>query len=233
MSKVSSESSVRRRESIDREQVVLDTLKTIAPALAQVFGPHCEVVVHDLRQLGASIVAIENGHITGRVVGGPLVGGPIDDEAIKWLSTFSQESQMKVYETRTRSGTRLKSASVVFRDRNHKPHAALCMNVDTSDFRMAARLLEELAAIPGDDDTRPQNNATSDVDTILDNLIEECVHSKGVQPKTLSRETRRRTVQELDDRGAFLIRGAVRRVASVLGVSKFTIYGDLDHLRTG
>lgn len=43
----------------------------LAKAIARQFGPNCEVVVHDL--CGAepehSIVAIENGHISGRRVG--------------------------------------------------------------------------------------------------------------------------------------------------------------------
>ena len=48
----------------------LESLKQIAAGIAAQFGPSCEVVVHDLsRHPDHSIVAIENGHVSGRKVG--------------------------------------------------------------------------------------------------------------------------------------------------------------------
>ena len=44
---------------------------SLAKGIARQFGPNCEVVVHDLgtEELENSIVAIENGHISGRRIG--------------------------------------------------------------------------------------------------------------------------------------------------------------------
>ena len=43
----------------------------LAKGIARQFGPNCEVVVHDLASNDpeTSIVAIENGHVSGRRVG--------------------------------------------------------------------------------------------------------------------------------------------------------------------
>ena len=41
----------------------------VVRGLAEMFGPDCEVVLHDVAQLPHSIVAIENGAVTGRTVG--------------------------------------------------------------------------------------------------------------------------------------------------------------------
>ena len=38
-------------------------------ASPRLFGPDCEVVLHDLAAMPHSIVAIENGHVTGRRLG--------------------------------------------------------------------------------------------------------------------------------------------------------------------
>lgn len=48
-----------------------DTLIQLARGIAAQFGPNCEVVVYDLTEndVEHSIVAIENGHVTGRKVG--------------------------------------------------------------------------------------------------------------------------------------------------------------------
>ena len=49
----------------------LQFLLTLAKGIASQFGPNCEVVVHDLatNDPERSIVAIENGHVTGRKAG--------------------------------------------------------------------------------------------------------------------------------------------------------------------
>ena len=50
---------------------LLEMLEQIAKAIAAQFGSNCEVVIHELSGKSAysSIVAIENGHVTGRKVG--------------------------------------------------------------------------------------------------------------------------------------------------------------------
>ena len=40
--------------------------------LGKVLGPDYEIVLHDLTQSNKEVVAIANGHISGRTVGGPL-----------------------------------------------------------------------------------------------------------------------------------------------------------------
>ena len=48
-----------------------DMLCEIGQMIAAQFGEHCEVVLHDLtRPYDSTIVAIWNGHVTGRSVGG-------------------------------------------------------------------------------------------------------------------------------------------------------------------
>ena len=44
----------------------LQMLLPVVRGLAEMLGPDCEVVLHDLAQMPHSIVAIENGHVTGR-----------------------------------------------------------------------------------------------------------------------------------------------------------------------
>ena len=60
------------------EASTLQFLFQLAKGIASQFGPNCEVVVHDLdsNDPESSIVAIENGQVTGRKVGdGPVLSG--------------------------------------------------------------------------------------------------------------------------------------------------------------
>ena len=49
----------------------LEGLKKIAKAISAQFGAGCEVVIHEISEQSTehSIIAIENGHVTGRTVG--------------------------------------------------------------------------------------------------------------------------------------------------------------------
>ena len=49
-----------------------DLLKSIMKLIARQFGDKCEIVLHDWSEgYDKSIVAIENGHVSGRKVGDP------------------------------------------------------------------------------------------------------------------------------------------------------------------
>ena len=47
----------------------LQALLPVIRGLAEMLGPDCEVVLHDVHRLPHSIVAIENGAVTGRTLG--------------------------------------------------------------------------------------------------------------------------------------------------------------------
>jgi predicted transcriptional regulator YheO len=54
----------------DRE--ILDLYKSIVPFFAQVCGTSCEILIHDLTNTEASVIAIENGFNSGRTIGSPI-----------------------------------------------------------------------------------------------------------------------------------------------------------------
>lgn len=209
---------------------MLAALVSLAPGLGSVLGPMCEVVVHDLRNPETSIVAIANGHVTGRGVGDPVIGGPQNDVALKWLTSNSGSGEARVYLTKTKDGRTLKSATTLYRYEGRRPYAAFCINVDLTipmlvrDWTEGMISAEQMTA--SDD-----GDARTDVDQVLAEMIDECLRILSVPPTNASREDRLRIVTELDNRGAFLVRGAVKRVAEELGISPFTVYSYLEATR--
>lgn len=221
----------RRPESTADSAIAL--LSSLVPAIAGVFGRNCEVVVHDLRIPEQSIVAIANGHVTGRRLGGPLVGGPFGDVALRWIHQQGEPRQTKIYETKTRDGRLLKSATVLYRDELGKPYAALCVNHDLNSVTVALSWMSDLIRVPQVDPPADTHEPVgpSDVDDVLAQMIQDAMEQYRSPP--LSKHERGSLVKELDEKGAFLVRGAVSRVARAVGVSKFTIYSDLDRARNG
>ena len=62
-------------------------------------------------------------------------------------------------------------------------------------------------------------------------LITALAKEEGFTEREVSREERRRFVEMLNDREVFLVKGSVEYAADVIGVSKVTIYSDLDAVR--
>ena len=105
-----------------------DFARRLVKALAIQFGSTCEVVLHDLTgdDLDHTIIAIENGHISGRSIGdGP---SKIALEAIH--DAEETHSDKLSYLTKTRDGKILKSSTIFLRDENGKAIGVLAINND-------------------------------------------------------------------------------------------------------
>ncbi|MFP4617550.1 MAG: PAS domain-containing protein, partial [Spirochaetaceae bacterium] len=84
---------------------ILESAAAVAEGLSRQFGAFCEVLVHSLEDPESSIIAIYNGHITGRKVGGPMT-----DFALSLLDKReTKENVFGPYYSSTSDGRRLKS----------------------------------------------------------------------------------------------------------------------------
>ncbi len=118
----------------------LDLLKPIIKGIAAQFGDSCEVVLHDLtKDYGSSIVAIENGHLTGRKVGDS--GTNLGLEVIKGETNAGDRYN---YLTQTQDGKILRSSSIYFRNFTNEVIGCLCINYDISNFIMAESLMKQM-----------------------------------------------------------------------------------------
>ena len=197
---------------------LLACLKQIAGGIAQQFGPSCEVVVHDLSDVEHSIVAIENGHVSGRKVGdGPSMA------VLDALSGHPEKLHTEgSYLTKGKNGRVLKSTTVYLRDTNGKIIALFCMNFDITELSLAGSALAPLISVmspKGEDRSIPQNVAE-----LLDDLLEDSVRLVGKPVPLMTREDKMRAVQFLNERGALLITKSGDKISKFLGISKYTLY---------
>ena len=205
---------------------VLEALKTTADGIAGMFGSQCEVVLHDLRDPDTSIVKIVNGHVTGRSIGGCMTDFGL--EMIKQNST----NLFVNYATTTKDGRQLKSGGMIFREQNGQPFAMLCINFDPTGMINLDKLKEAL--FPPE---QPSPNSSSaetfqeDLGATQHAVIGKVIDKTGVSVLSMKKEDRLRVVSELEDRGFFLMKGAVNHLARKMKVSKYTIYSYLEEVR--
>lgn len=107
-----------------------DLLKSIMKLIARQFGDKCEIVLHDWSEgYDKSIVAIENGHVSGRKVGDP--GSNLGLEVMRGSSDGTSQYN---YVTRTKDGKTLRSSSLYLTNDEGEKIGALCINFDISDI---------------------------------------------------------------------------------------------------
>ena len=205
------------------DERLFDWLSRLTKTLGELLGQSTEVVTHDLRQPDHSIVAIANSHLTGRKVGDTL-----DNLG---MHLFEQQGfqDMANYETRTKTGKVLRSASVFIHDEKGTAIGALCVNQDLTALLKLRDWLDQAieTSKPQKDEVRFENN----VEDVLSQLIEDAIRSTGKSPADFSREDKIAVISYLDARGAFLIRYSMEKVAALLGISKFSIYNYLGDKR--
>lgn len=223
---------MKTKPAIQAERdAVINALRPVVPLLAAMAGPHLEVVLHDVNRPEHSVVAIANGHISGRTVGSSVLEGPHDDKGFAVATRVvarggAVHSIVDSYETVTAGGRRLKSASAIFRDAEGIPFATLCLNADMSAFQATHAWLEQMLAPL----LAPAPAAPPAGGQQLDVLIQEIVGG-SVPLASMKKEQKIQAVREMQRRGLFIVKGGVQRAADALQVSRYTIYNYMEEIR--
>jgi predicted transcriptional regulator YheO len=221
------------RLPVDEFAEVKDALVAIARAIARTIGPQCEVVLHDYREWdrsGSTIVWIENGHVTGR-----RVGGPTTNLGLEALKSGTDSPDRFNYQSRAKDGRTLRSTSIYFRNRAGKLIGSLCINVDVDAYVTARAALDALLGVEPEapDDTDTAETFGSDIAEVLDAQIQAAIARTGKPAAALARDDRVAVVRYLDEKGAFLVKRAADRIARALGTSRVTVYAYLEEARAG
>ena len=195
----------------------------MAAGIAAQFGRDCEVVVHDLRRHpDHTIVAIENGHVSGG-----KVGDGASHVVLEQLETNDPEPRDHLcYLTKTPDGKILKSSTVYIRNSKGKVSAILAINYDISRLLMVEAAVHDLISTG----ERPQEEPEKivNVNDLLEELIEQSVALVGKPVALMNKEDKVRAIRFLSENGAFLVTKSGDKVAKYFGISKYTLYSYID-----
>lgn len=199
----------------------------LARGIARQFGSNCEVVVHDLypEDPEHSIVALENGHVTGRRLG----DGPshVVWEALK-ADPRTLEDRL-AYLTRTEDGKILKSSTIFIRDESDKVIGVFGINYDIT----LMKAMEDQLRLFTSTDTGAEEPQTiiHNVNDLLEELIKQSVKLVGKPAALMNKEDKVKAIRFLNDSGAFLITKSGQRVCNFFGISKYTLYSYIDEAK--
>lgn len=217
---------------ISYDQFIDKRLKKYLPlmnAIAMHFGRYCEVVLHDLNKTESSLVAIA-GNVTGR-----SVGAPITNFVLEVFQREGEQAEDKIgYYSRTKDGKTLKSSTIFIRE-DGMIIGVMCINFVIDEFMLVRTLIDDFCQ----DNEKQKSDMNSEmeyyannVEEFVENIIEEIMQEEGRSLLYLNRQERVDLIRKLDEKGVFLVKGAVELIANRLGASKHTIYSYIDEARS-
>ena len=205
----------------------------IVKTIAEMFGKKCEVLIHDFSNPQHSIIAIENGQVTGR-----KIGDPITDLALSiWKKNgYGDHKTDRVvnYRTKTKYGKILKSSSVFIRNNQKKIVGCLCINYDLTEYSMFSKIVHEFCEtidLNREETEKDIETFTGDVNEVLDNIIQEAIEKIGKPVSLMQKEDKLAVTRIADEKGAFLIKGSINQFAKEINVSRYTIYNYLEEIK--
>lgn len=216
---------MQREDGQTMNQIAAD-LQPYIPVLdgmVQTFTPFCEIALHDLRMPETSLVYLA-GNLTGR-----KPGGPITDLVLKHVKKYGDTARDIIgYKVTTKEGKELKATTVFIRDAAGKIIGCFCINFDITHFVLAKGMLEKLCKV---EDENINEHFALDVTETIERIISDTMADMGIPAGLMTKEEKIKVISELDDKGVFLVKGAVDHVARYMNVSRYTIYNYLDEAR--
>lgn len=188
----------------------------VCDAIANLFAPFAEVVLHDMAS--ASVVYIA-GNFSKREFGDPSNLEEIDFKPADVL--------IGPYEKTNWDGRRIKSISSVLRSPSGKEVGVLCINVDVSVFENILLTLQTFVSLPA---TAGKLDSLFRDDWFerINSYIRHWTTSRGLNISDLSRAQKKELVQALADDGAFSGKNAAGYICRLLGMGRATVYNYLN-----
>lgn len=194
----------------------------VAEGIARTFGDFCEVVLHDFTDVSSSVVAIFNGRITGREI-----GSPVTNLGLEILRKGEVGENMLInYANTLINKKKVKSSSILIRDQHNEVIGCFCINLDLTYLEMSKATLEGIMLTA--EEKEKHEDFSPSINDLEDQIINEAIAVVGKPVSLMQKEERERFISYLDQKGLFLIKGAIQKVANMLNVSKFTLYNYID-----
>lgn len=199
-------------------------LKRLAKGLAGQFGSDCEIVIHDLRNKNSehTIVAVENGHVSNRAVG----GGPSKIALEAMAAKAGPPEDQLDYMTQTSDGKLVKSSSIYIRDGKGEIIGIFCINYDITRLSMAEGFLKDFLRSPPQAEVKTK--IPLNVGELLDELIDGALKHAGKPVDLMKKADKIKAIRYLKNAGAFQILKSGDKVCKLFNISKFTLYNYID-----
>lgn len=193
----------------------------VADAIATLFRPHVEVVIHDLSSLKVAYIA---NSISRRRIGDSSEADQVSEESLA-------QAVIGPYRKVNKDGRNLRSVTAVIRDADQQPAAMMCINFDVSTLERIRDEVSALAFLP--ESLEPHAPFFHDNwRQALERLVQEVEREEGIPVKSFNTSLRFALIEKISDSGFLSMRNAPPVVAERVGISRAALYKYLKEIRS-
>lgn len=201
--------------------------------LGKALGPDYEIALHDVQPNSKSIVAIANGHISGRDIGAPMTNLGLEIIANK---EYKNKDYILNYNGASKDHRVLRSSTFFIKDDLEELVGMLCINFDDKRYtELSDRILQlchpnkliEQNSKYNSVDSIVQNSTetfSESIEEVTDTVLSKVLENSNIPVDRLTQDERLHIVDILDKKGVFMLKGAVSTVADKLSCSEPSIY---------
>jgi predicted transcriptional regulator YheO len=211
----------------------------ITEFFGRVLGPDYEVALHDIDNQDGALVAIANSHISGR-----SIGQLASENLLSIIERKEYEHNDFILHQYGMSpnGKILCSSTMFIKDENGDLAGALCINFDDSRYRELSQKVFNLCHPDSLVDTNFRFDSSkvpskaaggkhSKLNGIPDgsayDIIIAELKKQNANPDSMPLKDKLAFIASMDNKGIFLIKGAVKDAAEIFGCSQATMYRHL------
>lgn len=215
----------------DRE--LLERYVHIAEFFSLCISDTIEIVVHDVCDLQSSIVAIFN-NISGRIIGDPMTDFGYRAIRDKTYLTESWVTNYRSMSENLENKVILRSSTYFIKNDSDALIGTMCINVNVDDF---LKISDKLLAFANFGLSHPKNTTekfellSASVGNMISTTIADYCKKISIQPQKLKPQHKKDLIKALNDKGVFLIKGAITETAFELNISEPTVYRYISELK--
>ena len=204
--------------------------------LGKTLGPDYEIALADLEQPQPGIVAIANGHVSGRSVGSPLTNMAIHIIAERSYETSDYKLN---YSGQTENGKVLRCSTFFIKNEKGALTGLFCINFD--DFRykeLSERIFLlchpdnyaqlsvhiESKMAPFESSFEEHETFFSNISAAIDGVLSGILNGRDIPPERLTMDEKMLIIRTLNEKKIFQMKGAVNEVAEKLQCSVASVY---------
>lgn len=198
--------------------------------LGEVLGDNAEIVLRDCRKPKHDIIAIANGHVSGRTI-----GAPITDFTLSILANeqWKEKDYIANYSGVAAPNKKLRSSTYFIRE-NGQLIGQLCINIDLTRYQELSDAVLQLGGLhllpeettDGPVCGRTVEHFSNDVihDLLVQTVQEKVGSTEELVRQRLTQQDKLQIVDALNRSGVFQLKGAISEIAEYLYCSEASIY---------
>jgi predicted transcriptional regulator YheO len=195
----------------------LEPYISIGQSFVRLLAPLAEIVIHDIAT--NSICFIE-GTLSNRKVGDTSF---LDVD----LKQLEPQIEHMIYPKINFDGKLIKSVSIPIKE-GHRLIAVMCLNVDISVFSQMQQLAQAFLLPPTN---QPEILFKNDWQEKVHQALYQWISDHHLKIESLTNAQKKQVVQEMYAQGAFHEKKAADYIASILGLSRASVFNYLKEIR--